>query len=64
MAAETPMAITGKIKALCNERRSATQPIMVGDGTSPRMWMMKMFTAMAVARMLAFTELMTAAFRG
>jgi hypothetical protein len=45
------MAITGWTNAACSERRSATQPIMVGEGTSPNMWMMKMFTAIAVARM-------------
>src|SRR5229473_5240332 len=64
MAEDTTIAITGRTKADCSERLSATHPIMVGEGTSPRMWMMKMFTAIAVARICAPTELMTAAFRG
>src|SRR5260370_13390865 len=64
MADETTMAITGRVNAACRERLSATQPIMVGEGTSPRMWMIKIFTARAVARMCASTELITAAFSG
>src|SRR5712692_3225870 len=64
MADETTMAITGRVNAACRERLSATQPIMVGEGTSPRMWMIKIFTDIAVARMCASTELMTAAFSG
>ena len=36
----------------------------VGEGTSPRIWIMKIFTAIAVARMWAPTELMSAAFSG
>src|ERR1700722_21008172 len=64
MAEETTMAMMGSTNATCSERRSATHPIMVGDGTSPRMGITKIFTANAVARMCPPTELMTAAFRG
>src|SRR5579863_244339 len=64
MTEETTMATIGRMKAVCNEWRSATQPIMVGEGTSPRMWMMNIFTAIAVARMWAPAELMTAALSG
>src|SRR6266567_4266781 len=64
MAEEMAMATTGRMKAVCREWRSATQPIIVGEGTSPRMWMMKMFNAIAVARMWAPAELMTAALSG
>src|SRR5437868_12993791 len=35
-----------------------------GEGTSPRIWMVNRFTATAVERMGAPTELMIAAFRG
>src|SRR5579863_8840689 len=64
MAEESTIAMTGRIKAACKERRSATYPIMVGEGTSPSKWKMKILTASAVARMCAPTELMTAAFSG
>src|ERR1700685_6815 len=64
MAEEITMAIIGNTNAICSERWSATQPIMVGEGTSPRMWIIKMFTASAVARIWAPTELMTAALSG
>src|SRR5260370_15510194 len=64
MAEEMTMATTGKMKAVCREWRSATHPIMVGEGTSPREWMIKMFIAMAVARVWAPAELTTAALRG
>ena len=30
------MAMTGSMKAACRERWSATHPIMVGEGTSPK----------------------------
>jgi hypothetical protein len=36
MAEEIAMAMTGSMKADCSERRSAIHPIMVGEGTSPR----------------------------
>ena len=52
------------VNAACSDRLSATHPIIVGDGTSPRMWMMKMLTASVVARMRPPTELITAAFKG
>src|SRR5215468_10703458 len=58
------IAITGRINAACKDRRSATQPIIVGEGTSPRMWMMNMLVAIAVARMCDPTEFMTAALSG
>ena len=58
------MAITGQIKAIWSERLSAMYPMSVGEGTSPRIWIMKMFTARAVARMWAPTELIRAAFKG
>src|SRR5450432_3595591 len=64
MAEEIAMAIIGRMKAVCREWRSATQPIRVGEETSPKAWNTKMFTAMAVARMWAPTELMTAALSG
>src|SRR6202158_801945 len=64
MAEETAMAITGKMKAAWSERRSATYPLSVGEGTSPRRWKMKMLTAMAVARIWAPTELTSAVLRG
>src|SRR5215470_4862959 len=64
MAEESTMAMTGRTNADWSERRSATHPIIVGEGTSPRMWMMKILTAMAVARMWAPTELINAAFNG
>src|SRR5260370_32220600 len=64
MAEDATIAITGRTKAACSERLAATHHIMGGDGTSQRMWMIKIFTAIAVARICAPTELMTAAFRG
>src|ERR1700690_47544 len=64
MAEEMAMATMGRMKAVCSDWRSATQPIRVGERTSPKEWMMKMFTAIAVARMWAPTELMTAALSG
>src|ERR1700683_646818 len=64
MAEETAMAMTGRIKAASSERRSATYPISVGEGTSPKRWKIKIFIAIAVARMCAPTELTRAVLRG
>src|SRR5450755_4245493 len=64
MPDEIAMATTGRMKAACSERRSATYPMRVGEGTSPRRWKRKMLTAMAVARMWEPTELTSAVLRG
>src|SRR5580704_4133477 len=64
MAEDTAIAMTGRMKAACSERRSATYPMSVGEGTSPNRWKMKILTAIAVARMCAPTELTRAVLRG
>src|SRR3989449_7287908 len=47
---------TGMINTACaSERASEIAPTRDGDGTSPRMWIVKMLTATAVARMCGDT---------
>src|SRR2546422_7389751 len=47
---------TGMINTACaSERASEIAPTRDGDGTSPRMWIVKMLTATPVARMCGAT---------
>src|SRR5581483_322680 len=64
MTDERTMATTAGAKPHSRERRSEIAPITVGDRASPSKWMVKMLTAIVVARMCAPTELTTAAFNG
>src|SRR5437879_9629324 len=64
MAAESAVATTALMNPLGKEERSDIFPITQGDSASPRKWMTNRFTAIAVARMWAPTELMIAAFSG
>src|SRR6185312_142155 len=64
MIAESTSAIRVTEKPSRKVDRSEMAPIIVGDNASPRRWMVKRFTPIAVARIGAATEFTIAAFSG